>query len=106
MSNRRPAFAVAVYPLAQLACAFALGILGGTFLAHVFWWFVCCGALISAGLIAALLKDKLPLATALAFCATLLLGAAFANVEKPWSPLIKFDGCLNQEQSKSASRLN
>lgn len=81
MSNRRPAFAVAVYPLAQLACAFALGILGGTFLAHVFWWFVSCGALISAGLIAALLKDKLQLATALAFCATLLLGAALANVE-------------------------
>ncbi|MFN2497472.1 MAG: ComEC/Rec2 family competence protein [Pyrinomonadaceae bacterium] len=82
MSNRSPAVAVAVYPLAQLACAFALGILAGSYLTNALSWFLSFGALISAGVIAALRKNKLPLATALAFCAMLLLGAAFANVEK------------------------
>ncbi|MEP6718330.1 MAG: ComEC/Rec2 family competence protein [bacterium] len=86
MPNRSHAVAVAVYPLAQLAGAFALGILAGSSLTNVLGWFVSGGALISTGIIAALLKNKLPLATALALCATLFLGAAFASVEKTVIP--------------------
>lgn len=73
---------MAAYPLAQLACAFALGVLAGTFLSKPLWLFVFCGALISAGAISALLTHKLRLATTLLLFATLLLGSAFAMVEK------------------------
>ncbi|HBB89578.1 MAG TPA: hypothetical protein DC047_18385 [Blastocatellia bacterium] len=102
MSNRSPAVAGAAYPLAQLACAFALGILVGAFLtnasrlfpstaaasvpSYLVWFFKCGGALISAGAIAALLKDKLRLATTLVLLATLLLGSAFAIVEQSRIP--------------------
>ena len=73
---------MAAYTLAQLACAFALGVLAGTFLSKPLWLFVFCGALISAGAISALLTHKLRLATTLLLFATLLLGSAFAMVEK------------------------
>lgn len=98
MSTRSPAVAVAAYPLAQLACAFALGILVGTFLtnspwlfqttygwffgSNSVWFFICSGVLISAGALAALLKHKLRLGTTLVLFATVSLGSAFAIVER------------------------
>src|SRR6266550_3706043 len=82
MSNRSPAVAVAAYPLAQLACVFALGVLAGTFLFKSLWFFIYCGALISAGAIVALMNHKSRLAATLVLFATLLLGSAFAIVEK------------------------
>jgi competence protein ComEC len=110
MSNRSPAVAVAAYPLAQLACAFALGILVGTFLinppwvsqrdsawlsrtgsvwlspSNSLWCFIVCGSLISAVALLALLKHKLRCATALVLFAILFLGSAFAIVEKSRLP--------------------
>jgi competence protein ComEC len=82
MSNRSPAVAVAAYPLAQLACAFALGVLAGTFLFKPLWLFILGGALISTSALAALLKLKLRLATALVFLAIMFLGSVLAIVEK------------------------
>jgi competence protein ComEC len=101
MSTRTPAVAVAAYPLAQLACAFALGILGGTVaLTHALspivsglflqlnsgWALVFGGTLIAVGALAALLRHKLRLATTLVLVATALLGFAFAIVEKSKIP--------------------
>jgi competence protein ComEC len=101
MSTRTPALAVAAYPLAQLACAFALGILAGTVvLTHALspivsvlclqsnsgWILIFGGTLISVGALAALLRHKLRLATALILVTTTLLGFAFAVVEKSRIP--------------------
>ena len=102
MTNRGAAVAVAAYPLAQLACAFALGILAGTdftnsiwsshtnsiWLApsNLIWLLIFCSALISVGAIAALRKHKLRLATVLVLFATVLTGFAFAVIEKSRIP--------------------
>jgi competence protein ComEC len=124
MSNRSPAVAVAAYPLAQLACAFALGILVGTCLANPswlsqsdsaslsrtgsvwlspsnsLWFFIVCGALISAVAIAALLKHNLQLATTLVLFAILFLGSAFAIVEKSRIPHNQIRRLLEDEVIK------
>ncbi len=102
MSTRTPAVAVAAYPLAQFACAFALGILVGAFLivspwlgeissawffrSNSVWLFIFSGAVISVSALAALLKKKLRLATTLVLFATFSLGSAFAIVEKSRIP--------------------
>lgn len=112
MSTRSPAVAVAAYPLAQLACVFALGILTGTFTinssllssiaspellpANLVWLFVFSGALISAGALAALLKCKRRLATLLVLFATLSLGSAFAIGEKSRIPANQIRRLLEQ----------
>ncbi|HXL81677.1 MAG TPA: ComEC/Rec2 family competence protein [Pyrinomonadaceae bacterium] len=94
MSTRSPAVAVAAYPLAQLACSFALGILAATFLTNSLlsfrfisvWLFVVCSALITVAAGAAILKHKARLATALVLFATVFLGSAFAIVKKSKVP--------------------
>jgi competence protein ComEC len=94
MTTRNPAIAVAIYPLAQLGCAFALGILAGTFLTDALWlslpdlvWLlILSGALMSASAFAALFKHKLPLATLLVLCATVFIGSASALIEKTRIP--------------------
>jgi competence protein ComEC len=86
MSTCSPVSTVAAYPLAQIACAFALGTLAGTFLSNSLWLFISCGALISAGAIAALLRHELRLATTLVLFAAVFLGSAFAIVEKSKVP--------------------
>ncbi len=101
MSTRSPAVAVAAFPLAQLAGAFALGILATTSLtnstwssqtnsiwlsrANLVWLLIFCGALVS-GALAALLKHKLRLATTLVLFVTAFLGSAFAIVEQSSIP--------------------
>ncbi|MEP6741108.1 MAG: ComEC/Rec2 family competence protein [bacterium] len=114
--------AAAVYPLAQLAGAFALGILAGTFLFNSLWLFIVCGALISAGAILALQILKLRFATALVLYGTLSLGGAFAVVEKSRIPpnqvrhllddglikvgeLVDLTGVLEQEPELAPERL-
>ena len=93
MSTRNPAIAVAIYPLAQLGCAFALGILAGTFKTDSLWlslsnlaWLLILSALMFASALAALCKHKLPLATLLVLCATAFIGSASAIVEKTRIP--------------------
>lgn len=102
MSNRSPVVAVAAYPLAQLACAFAVGILAGIFLnnsstvfpvssiwlplSNLLWLLIACGALLSASAIPALLRHKLQLATALVLFATVFFGASMAIIEKSSIP--------------------
>lgn len=102
MSNRSPAIAVAVYPLAQLACAFALGILAGTmvltpnslsqngpgsFLPSNSVGLLIFGVvLLWVCALAALLRNDFRLATTLVFVATVLLGSLFAIVEKSRIP--------------------
>lgn len=97
MSDRSSAVAVAAYPLALLASAFALGILAPTFLSNSslfstrsmgssqsnsLWLSIFGGALVSASSVAALLKNKLRLATSLVLFAAVFLGSALAIVEK------------------------
>ena len=102
MTNRGAAITVGAYPLAQLAFAFALGILAGTGFtnsiwssqtnsiwlspSNLFWLLTSCSALISVGAIAALLKHKLRLATVLVLFATVLTGFAFTVFEKSRIP--------------------
>src|SRR6476646_10525410 len=99
MSVRSPAVAVAAYPLAQLACAFAFGILAGTsvltnqalsriafFQSNLVWVPILGATLISIVALAALLRHKLRLATMLVLVATASLGFAFALVEKSRVP--------------------
>jgi hypothetical protein len=90
MSTRSPAIAVTDYPLAQLAGAFALGVLAGTFLtnshslslSNSVWLFVFCGILASGGAIAALLKHELRLATMLVVASAAVIGSTLAIIEK------------------------
>ena len=137
MSVRSPAVAVAAYPLAQLACAFALGILAGTvvltyaltpIVSGLFlqsssnWILVFGGTLISVGALAALLRNKLRLATTLVLVATALLGFAFAIVERNKIPAnqirrlleegaikvgepVELTGVLDQEPEPAPDRL-
>lgn len=105
MSNRTPAVAVAAYPLAQLACAFAVGILAGTFLNNSLWLFISCGALMSVGAIAALLKQKLQLATTLVLFGALCLGSAFAIIEKSKLPPNQLRRLLDEGTIKVGERV-
>ncbi|HEX3282444.1 MAG TPA: ComEC/Rec2 family competence protein [Pyrinomonadaceae bacterium] len=102
MTIRSSAVVVAAYPLAQLACAFALGILAGTVVPtyhtlspivagslvrfSLAWILILGGALLSVSALAAVLKDKLRSATLLVLVATALFGCAFAMVEKSSVP--------------------
>ncbi len=103
-SSFRSAFAapgaIAAYPLAQLAWAFALGILAGNYLPSLLWLFISGGALISVGAITTLLKHKLQLATVLVMCAIVFLGGAFAIVEKTRIPANQIRRLLAQQAIK------
>jgi competence protein ComEC len=86
MKSRSPALALTTYPLAQLAVAFALGILLGASLTKSLWLFLLCGTLITASAIATLLNLKLQLATVLVLFATLFLGSVLSIIEKTRIP--------------------
>lgn len=81
MSLRDPAMTAAAYPLAQLASAFALGIVLASRLQSVFLPCAVAVVLASAA-VAFLLKRKLQAATLAVLLTTALLGSAFAVAAK------------------------
>ena len=76
----------AANPLAQLALAFALGVLGALFLVLPLAGVLCFAGVTTLLAGAAVLKSKLRIATNLVMASALFLGASFASIEKSRVP--------------------
>ena len=112
--NPRPG-TFALYPLAQLAAAFGLGILGGSYFAVPLSLLISSAALLTvfAG-IAILTSDvekntssRRCSATILVVLAVLVVGATLESIEKNVVPPINYyEACLIKEPSRLVSLLN
>src|SRR6266850_2894635 len=86
-TDQHEAKAFAAYPLAQLAAAFALGILGGRFFQFRISFLITLAAVTTALAVMALLcRMKLSLATLFVTVATLFLGSSLAVIENDHVP--------------------
>ena len=86
----------AAHPLAQLAAAFALGILGATNLSWRTVFFVCLSALTTLVATFALLSSKLRLATVLLMIAMFFAGASLAVIEQNKVPANQLKRLINE----------
>jgi competence protein ComEC len=86
----------AAHPLAQLAVAFALGILCVTFLAVQLWLLLSIAALTTLIAFTFLLKKRLKFATTSVILAALFAGASLASIEQKKVPANQLKRLLNE----------
>lgn len=105
MQNRNEALASTVFdparhfsaqPLAELAIAFVLGILGSSYTALPIALLVLSGVFATLVAIAALRADRTRLATIFAIVAMLLVGASLASIEKNEVPANQLRRLINE----------